>query len=150
MKTRITIIITIVLIGLGIIFYTTKPKVELWIYEDLPNNYVIEKISETDMIFGKKENGKIIINKDDKKIGLQEYIAEFSYGKKYITLKCLKPNKEKNTVDVSFYIIDSEKEDIHGPYNLESTYLEEKNKIIDEELSDWIKTIETPKSAKQK
>lgn len=147
MKERITIIATIVIIGLGIIFYITQPKVELWTYEDLPNNYVIEKKSEIDMIIGQKENGKIITEKEDKKIGLEEYIAEFSYGEKYITLKCLNPNKKENTVDVSFYIIDSEKEDIYGPYELESTYLEEKEKIIDENISNWIKTIKKPKDA---
>ena len=43
--------------------------------------------------------------------------------------------------------LDSSKEKIYGPYDLESTYLEEKEKIVDEELSKWIKTIETPEGA---
>ena len=142
MKTRIIVITTIVIIGLIIIFTTVKPKVELWTYTNLPNGYLIEKKSETDMVFGKEENGKIITKKDDKKIGLEEYIAEFSYGENYIALKCINKDKETNTVDVKFYIIDSKKEDIYGPYNLESTYLEVKDKIVTEDLGTWIKTVD--------
>ena len=142
MKKRILILIFLTVLGLVIIDSVIKPKVKLWTYENLPNNYVIKKESETDMIFGKKEKDNIITEKDNKKIGLEEYIAEFSYGEKYIALKCLNPNDEENTIDVRFYIIDSSKEEIYGPYDLEETYLEEKEKIIDEEISSWIKTIE--------
>lgn len=141
MKKRLIVIIAITIIGLILIGYYSKPKVELWTYDDLPNDYVIEKKSETNMIIGKKEDNKIIIKKDDKEIGLEEYIAEFSYGKNYIVLKCLNPNQKQNTIDVRFYIIDSKNQDIYGPYDLESTYLEVKEKIITEELNDWIKTI---------
>ena len=41
---------------------------------------------------------------------------------------------------VYFYIIDSENNDIYGPYNDEETYNKVKEKIIDEEISEWIKT----------
>lgn len=140
MKKRLIIIGFITIVGLIIINCFVHPKVELWVYEDLPNNYVIEKKSETEMVIGKKDNNKIITKKDDKKIGVEEYIAEFSYGENFITLKCLKPNKKENTVEVRFYIIDSQNEDIYGPYNLESTYLEVKEKIVTEELNDWIKS----------
>ena len=140
MKKRLIIIGFITVIGLIIINCFVHPKVELWTYEDLPNDYVIEKKSEIDMVIGKKENNKIITQKEDKKIGIEEYIAEFSYGKKYIALKCLKPNKKENIVEVRFYIIDSKNEDVYGPYNLESTYLEVKDKIVTEELNDWIKS----------
>lgn len=142
MKKRLFIIIFLTIIGLGIIDYHFKPKVKLWVYEDLPNNYIIEKKSETKMIVGKKDKDKIVIKREDKEIGLEKYIAEFSYSNNYITLKCASTNKETNSIDVEFYIIDSKNEDIYGPYNLESTYLEVKEKIVTEELSDWIKTIE--------
>lgn len=140
MKKRLIIIGFITVVGLILIDCFVHPKVELWTYEDLPNDYVIEKKSETDMVIGKKENNKIITQKDDKKIGIEEYIAEFSYGENYIALKCLNPNQKENTVEVRFYIIDSQNEDIYGPYNLESTYLEVKDKIVTEELNDWIKS----------
>ena len=84
MKKRILILIFLTVLGLVIIDSVIKPKVKLWTYENLPNNYVIKKESETDMIFGKKEKDNIITEKDNKKIGLEEYIAEFSYGEKYI------------------------------------------------------------------
>lgn len=141
MKKRLIIIGFITVIGLIIINCFVHPKVELWTYEDLPNDYVIEKKSETDMVIGKKENNKIITQKEDKKIGIEEYIAEFSYGENYIALKCLNPNQKENTVEVRFYIIDSQNEDIYGPYDLESTYLEVKEKIVTEELNDWINTM---------
>lgn len=140
MKKRLIIISLITIVGLILIDCFVKPKVELWTYEDLPNDYVIEKKSETEMVIGKKENNKIITQKEDKKIGIEEYIAEFSYGENYIALKCLNPNQKENTVEVRFYIIDSQNEDIYGPYDLESTYLEVKEKIVTEELNDWIKS----------
>lgn len=140
MKKRLIIIGFITVVGLILIDFFVKPKVELWTYEKLPNDYVIEKKSETDMVIGKKENNKIITQKEGKKIGIEEYIAEFSYGENYIALKCLNPNQKENTVEVRFYIIDSQNEDIYGPYDLESTYLEVKEKIVTEELNDWIKS----------
>ena len=141
MRKRLIIIGFITIVGLILINCFAHPKVELWTYEDLPNDYVIEKKSETDMVIGKKESNKIITQKDDKKIGIEEYIAEFSYGENYIALKCLNPNQKQNTVEVRFYIIDSQNEDIYGPYDLESTYLEVKEKIVTEELNDWINTM---------
>lgn len=141
MKKRIFIILALTLIGLVIIYLTTKPKVELWTYQELPNNYIIEKISETEMILGKNINGKIVTEVENKQIGVAEYIEQFSYGENYIALKCLKSNKEAGSVDVIFYIIDTKNEEIYGPYDLESTYETVKEKIVDEELGNWIKTI---------
>ena len=132
MKKRILVLIILTVIGLGIIDGTFKPKIDLWTYDKLPNKYIIEKKSETNVVLS-NSNNKIIIN---------EYIAEFSYGKRYIGLKCLEPNEEENTINIKFYIVDSKTNEVYGPYNLESTYLDEKERFVTEELSDWIKTIE--------
>lgn len=139
MKKRLIIIGTLTIVGLILINCFVHPKVELWIYEDLPNDYVIEKKSEIDMVIGKKENDKIITQKEDKKIGIDDYIAEFRYGDNYIALKCLVPKDD--SIQVKFYIIDSKNENIYGPYYDEETYNEVSLKIVDEELNDWIKTI---------
>lgn len=147
MKKRIIIITLITLIGLILIFIGTNPKVELWEYKKLPNNYIIKKTGEIEIKLGKEINKKFSTKRNQKQIGVEEYIAEFSYGEKYITLKCLNPNEKENSIDVKFYIIDTEKEDIYGPYNLESTYLEVKEEIVDEELGEWIKTITQPTDA---
>ena len=132
MKIRLIILILLTIIGLGIIEANFNPKTKLWIYDELPNNYIIEKTSETNVVLSNNKN-QIIID---------EYIAEFSYGKRYIGLKCLEPNEEENTINIKFYIVDSETNKVYGPYNLESNYLDEKEKIVSEELTDWIKTIE--------
>lgn len=142
MKKRLFILIILTIIGLLIIDSQVKPKVRLWSYDKLPNDYIIEKKSEIKMIIGKKSQDKIITKRNDKKIGLEKYIAEFSYSDNYITLKCASSNEETSSIDVEFYIIDTKNEDIYGPYDLESTYLEVKEKIVTEELTNWIKTLD--------
>ena len=51
------------------------------------------------------------------------------------------------TIIVKFYIIDTSEDNIYGPYNDEETYEEVKNKIIDEDLNEWIKTTTKPDGA---
>lgn len=128
MKNRILIILSIIVIGLILIFIFVKPKIETWKIT-LPNNYILEKVTEEKFILEKKDNNKTKI---------EDYIAEYAYGKKYISIKCAK--NENNNILVYFYIIDSENNDIYGPYNDEETYNKVKEKIIDEEISEWIKT----------
>lgn len=145
MKKRILLITIFFLVGAFIIYFITEPKVEKWSYDLLPNNYAIKKTSNTDVVLGKYINGIFDTKNGDKKIGVEEYIAEFSYGKNYISLKCLEPIND--SVKVKFYIIDSKNEDVYGPYENEETYNEVKEKIVDEELNEWIETIKMPSDA---
>ena len=145
MKKRILLITIFFLIGAFIIYFITEPKLEKWTYDLLPNNYAIKKTSNTDVVLGKYINGLFDTKNGDKQIGVEEYVAEFSYGKNYIALKCLEPTD--NSVKVKFYIIDSKNEDVYGPYENEETYTEVKEKIIDEELNEWIETIKMPEGA---
>ena len=147
MKKRFLWITIFFLIGLVFIYLITTPKVEKWTY-DLPNNYAIKKISSTDVVLGKYINGLFEVEHKSKKIGIEEYIAEFAYGKNYIALKCLEPTDDN--VKVKFYIIDSKNEDIYGPYDNEETYNLVLEKIIDEELNEWIETIKMPSGAVDK
>ena len=128
MKKRLLWIIIFFLIGALLIYIFTNPKIEKWTY-DLPNNYAIKKTSETNVVLG-----KYIDN-----------IFEFSYGKRYISLKCLESSTDN--IIVKFYIIDTSEDNIYGPYNDEETYEEVKNKIIDEDLNEWIKTTTKPDGA---
>ncbi|MDD6224336.1 MAG: hypothetical protein PUB18_04975 [bacterium] len=146
MKTRIIIIIFATLVGLVMIYFITNPKVEQWEYKSLPNQYIIKKTSETNIRLGKKINQKFITQSQEKEIGVEDYIAEFSYGKKYIALKCL-ANKN-DSIDIIFYLVDTKNEDVYGPYNTESTYEKVKQEIVDDELGNWIPTITKPKDAK--
>lgn len=134
MKYRILGIISFLVIGLIIIYIITIPKEEKWTY-NLPNDYSINKTSDID-VFLVKNKAKKIVN---------DYVAEFSYSENYITLKCLESNN--NSIIVKFYIIDSLKDNIYGPYKLESEFKQELEIKVNEQLSNWIKTINVPDGA---
>ncbi len=90
------------------------------------------------MAVGKYIDNLFETEKDGKKIGFEEYVSEFQKGKKYVGFKCVK--SADSGIDMLFYIIDTEENDVYGPYPLESTYEAVKQKIVDEDLGDWIKT----------
>ena len=112
--------------------------VHTWVYKELPNDYAIQKKSDTKMVVGKYIDGTLEIEQDGKKIGFSEYVSEFQKGERYIGFKCVK--SASNGIDMLFYIIDTEDSDLYGPYSVESTYNAVKEKIVSEELGDWIKT----------
>ena len=145
MKKRLIIIIVAFIISAVFIYFITEPKQEKWSYNLLPNNYAIKKTSDTDVILGKYVDGLFEVEVDGRKIGIEDYVAEFSYGKNYISLKCLESTTDG--VIVKFYIIDSQNEKIYGPYETEETYNAVLEKIVDEELNDWIETIKKPNGA---
>lgn len=144
MKKRFLWIIIFFIIGAIFVYFITNPKTEKWIY-DLPNNYAIKKTSDTEVVLGKYIDDLFEIKQNDKQIGIEDYIAEFSYGENYISLKCLVPTED--SVNVKFYIIDSKNDNIYGPYQDEETYNAVAEKMIDEKLNDWIKTITIPDGA---
>lgn len=144
MKKRLLWIIIFFIIGVVLIYIFTNPKIEKWTY-DLPNNYAIKKTSETNVVLGKYIDNIFEIKDNNKQVGIEDYIAEFSYGKRYVSLKCLKSSNDN--IIVKFYIVDTQEDNIYGPYNDEETYKEVKNKIVDEELNDWIKTTTKPEKA---
>lgn len=124
LKLRLLIIAILTIIGLVIIFIVTNPKVETI---NLIDEYKIVKKNDT--------NVKLI--KDNKEI-ITDYIGEYSYGKRYILLKCL-DNKEG--INVVFYIIDTKDDSVHGPYKDYETFKVVKEKIVDEETNDFIKIL---------
>lgn len=144
MKKRLLFITIFFLIGAFIIYFITEPKVEKWIYE-LPNDYVIKKTSDTDVILGKYIDDSFEVKTKEKQIGVVDYIAEFSYSENYIALKCLEPTDD--SVKVKFYIVDTKNEDIYGPYHDQETYNAVSEEIVEEELTNWIETINKPKGA---
>ena len=144
MKKRLLWIIIFFIIGMVLIYIFTNPKIEKWTY-DLPNNYAIKKTSETNVVLGKYIDNIFEIKDNNKQVGIEDYIAEFSYGKRYVSLKCLKSSNDN--IIVKFYIVDTQEDNIYGSYNDEETYKEVKNKIVDEELNDWIKTTTKPEKA---
>jgi len=125
---------------LFILFFLTGCNlfVHKWTYKELPNDYAIQKKSDTQMVVGKYTNGNLEIEEDGKKIGFSEYVSEFQKGERYIGFKCVK--SKSDGIEMLFYIIDTEDSDLYGPYSIESTYNAVKEKIVSEELGDWIKT----------
>ncbi len=147
MKKRLLWILIVFVVGLILICLFTNPKIEKWTY-DLPNDYAIKKTSSTQVVLGKYIDGLFEVEKDGKQMGIEDYIAEFSYGKNIIALKCLV--EKENNIQVIFYIVDTKQDYIYGPYQDEETYESVKEKIVDEELSDWIETIKIPQGAVNK
>ena len=144
MKRRLLWISIFFIIGAVLIYIFTNPKIEKWTY-NLPNNYAIKKTSETSVALGKYINNIFETKYNNKQIGIEDYIAEFCYGKRYISLKCLESSN--SDIIVKFYIIDTKEENIYGPYETEEIYQKVKDKIVDEELNNWIKTITKPDGA---
>lgn len=141
MKKRLLWIVVFFITGAVFVYFITNPKIEKWTY-DLPNNYAIKKTAETKVVLGKYIGDLFEVKKNGKQIGVEDYIAEFKYGKNYISLKCLE--SLENEMKVKFYIIDSKNENIYGPYDEEKTYNKVAEKIIEEELGNWIETITRP------
>lgn len=138
MEKRILYLTSLFIIAIVVIYIITIPKEEKWIYDKLPNNYIIEKKSDTNITLKKKINGAIITAENNKKVSVDDYIAEFKYSTNYIVLKCIE--SVENGINLKFYIIDTKSNDIYGPYLDEETYNAVASKIIDEELNDWIET----------
>ncbi len=135
-KLVLSIILTISLIFLaGCSLFSTS-----WTYTDLPQGYELKKINDTEMVIGKEVDGNLEIEVEGKTIGIEKYIAEFQTSDNYIGLKALESNEEG--VSVLFYIIDAKNEDVYGPYDTESTYNAVVEKIVEEELGEWKKTID--------
>ena len=55
---------------------------------------------------------------------------------------CIIPTDDK--IDIKYYIVDSKNSNLYGPYDSEETYNKVKEKIVDENLGEWIDTIEKP------
>ena len=111
-----------------------------WTYTDLPQGYEVKKINDTKMVIGKEVEGNLEIELEGKTIGIEKYIAEFQTSDNYIGLKALENNED--SISVLFYIIDAKNEDVYGPYETESTYNAVVEKIVEEELGEWKKTVD--------
>ncbi len=109
-----------------------------WVYRELPNDYVIQKVSDTKMIVGKDDGKKTIITSGEKTIGFESYVSEFQKGERFVGLKCAASGD--SGLAFQFYILDTKYEYVHGPYDYESTYETVKNSIVDEDLGEWIPT----------
>lgn len=108
---------------------------KFWEYS-LPNNYQIRKGKDMMAHVGYVDNNKFYINYEGKKVGVDEYVAEFQTSDNYVGLRCVK----EKTLEVIYYIVDTKNKDVYGPYNELDTYLEVLVKITDGEVFDSFKS----------
>lgn len=132
---KIIIIVAILYLIIVVGYYASTKYLKYWEY-DLPNNYQIKKNKDLMVHVGYVENSKFYINYDGKKVGVDDYIAEFQTSDNYIGLKCVK----EKTLEVIYYIIDTKNKNVYGPYNQLDTYLEVISKITDGEVFDKFKS----------
>ena len=138
MRNRILILLgIIVLIVIAILVVPTKE--DKWTY-GLPNHYVLSKIGKDNIIIGKYVDNKLVTKKDDKTIGISEYVEAFGIDEdyNYIYARTL---TNKNDLEVNYYIIDSKEEKVYGSYELEGflNKLEELKLDIEVQWKDSIK-----------
>lgn len=119
-------------------FFSISCGVKTW-EKDLPNNYQIRLNKKLNVEVGYVENDKFYINYNDKKVGVDNYVAEYQTSVNFIGLKCV----VKGTLEVIYYLIDTKEQNVYGPYKELDTYLEVQSKITNNEIFDkFISTSE--------
>ena len=132
MKKRLIFIFLSLIISLVIIWNIPMDD-NKWT-KQLINGYVIRKEASDKINIG-------IISKDKFISKISDYVFEYSYGKRYILLKCL---DNKNGLVINYYIIDSLDNIVYGKY---SSYQEFNEKVLelDDNFSEYVKTIDIDK-----
>lgn len=133
-KIFIVILIICLIIIFGYFSFNNR-YLKYWKY-DLSNNYQIRKNKDMMVYVGYVKDNKFYINYEGKKVGVDEYIAEFQTSTNYVGLRCVR----EKTLEVIYYIIDTKNKDVYGPYNDLDTYLEVLVKITDGEVFDKFKS----------
>ncbi len=133
------IVFTLALLFFG--FVLLKLVFPSWVY-DLPNNYKIRKTSNQNVVLGLEIDGDF----ETEKYGIGDYVGEFQYNERYVGVKALKVEEEM--VQVLFYLVDTEKQMIRGPFFDEESYLAAMGVWEVPVLSEWITTTEVPSGAR--
>lgn len=135
MKNRILIIFGIIILAIILSMIIPTGKEKKWTY-NLPNHYVVGKVSKDSIIIGKYINNKLVTKDNDKTIGISEYVEAFAVSDKYIYARTITSD---NYLTVNYYLIDSSNEKIYGSYELEGFL----DKLKQLELSTEIEWVET-------
>lgn len=132
MRNRILIILGMIILCF-ILSRIIPVKINKWTY-NLPNNYVVGKVSKDSVIIGKYVNNKLVTKKDNLNIGVSEYVEAFATSDNYIYARTI---NNKNDIVVDYYIIDSSLEKVYGSYELEGFLDKLKELDLSSEI-DWI------------
>ena len=131
-----------------ILTLTSCAGMQDWGYK-LPNGYEIWHINVNDICLVKTE-GEFTKKK------VHRYITEFCYNESYIGLKRIMIDEsipygdvhieEMDKTNVSYYLVNTENDDIIGPYTSEE-YEAQIESLKIEKMCEWIKTVPKPKGA---
>ena len=127
----ISIIVCIILL-LIVIFSLAGVKQNDWYYK-LNNNYEIWHINTKEIVLGKRDDSILTDTIGDS-------ITEFKYNETFVIIKSLNNNKEV------YYIVNMADDTTYGPYNKEE--YQNKEKELNININNWIKTKPAPKGAK--
>lgn len=130
-----------IFIIISFIFLLSGCYNKIWKY-NFSNNYQIRNDSKMITKVGLVLDNKFYINYKGKKVGVDDYIAEYQYSDNFIGLRCVK----NDTLEVIYYIIDTKNRDVYGFYNELDIYNEVKNRITNNEK--FTKFIAVPISNK--
>ena len=125
-RKRIVLLSIVFIIGLIVILLIPIGNKEKKI--ELIEGYYILKNSDTD----------VTLYKDNKQI-INDYIAEYSYGKRFILIKSL---DNEGSLNIKFSIIDTKMGEIYGPFIDYVTYEVIRDEIVNEETSNFKNTLE--------
>ena len=125
-RKRIILLSIVFIIGLIVILLIPIGNKEKKI--ELIEGYYILKNSDTD----------VTLYKDNKQI-INDYIAEYSYGKRFILIKSL---DNEGSLNIKFSIIDTKMGEIYGPFIDYVTYEVIRDEIVNEETSNFKNTLE--------
>lgn len=139
---KYTIITITVLAIIGFFFYKLVDKT--WVF-DLPNQYKIRKTSTANVVVGVEINKDFYTSYNNKKVGIEDYVAQFQYNDRFVGVKALTTNDDQ--AKILFYLIDTIDQEVHGPYTDEESYLAVTGVWTSDKMSEWIPTTEVPDGA---
>lgn len=128
----------IILMLIILIIKLTNPN---WTYK-LTNDYYIRKTSNQNVELSKKINNKYYTKYKGNIIGVSSYVAEFQYNDDFIGIKTIEILNNDTTVN--FYLVDTNNEEVKGPYTSEETYLAVVGVWSKKPLGNWITTTTNP------
>lgn len=123
------------------------PLTSEWYYE-LANGYSVAIVGSNHVA--------VLKNNDDFVVG--RFVVGFCYNDKFLGVKRYKAENERDysaypdyytmyySDDLQYYLVDMANDNVHGPYN-EQEYEEQKDILVKNQMSEWIKTDSKPDDA---
>lgn len=114
----------------------------------LPNNYEMWRINSKEIVIGYKNTDYSLNYNDNGTItGVKGYVDEFCLNDNFVGAKQIDKTTEKNDSNPRYYLIDTSKKIVYGPYLTEADFNTQCVKLNISDLSKWEKTSPSPKIA---